>query len=188
MSLWRTTDSRVAYQNKWIRVVEETFERPDGTTGLYGVVKTKGGVGVVASDSAGRIVLVAQYRYPASVNSLEIPKGAFDQFNGTESAVEAAQRELKEETGIAAGNWLELATVHTLLGYSDDTVHLFAANDIVEGERNLDDEERIEVVRLTFEEAVRAINDEIVIQGIEYRITDATTISALFMARNANMV
>lgn len=43
MGLWRTTDSKVAYQNNWIRVVEEKFERPDGTTGIYGVVKTKGG-------------------------------------------------------------------------------------------------------------------------------------------------
>lgn len=88
---------------------------------------------------------------------------------------------------MVAAEWLELATVHTLLGYSDDTVHLFAAKDVVEGVSNLDDDERIEVVRLTFDEALLAINTEVVVRGVGYRITDATTIAALFMARNAGM-
>lgn len=188
MTSWKTIDSKIVYQNNWIRVVEEKFERPDGTGGLYGVMKTKGGVGVVASDFAHKIIFVAQFRYPAAVYSLEIPKGAFDQFNGIETAIEAAQRELKEETGILAGDWLKLATIHTLLGYSDDTVHLFAAKNVIEGESKLDEDERIEVIRLTFEEAIQAINAEVIIGGIGYRITDATTIAALFMARQASMI
>lgn len=187
MSSWKTIESTTTYQNNWIRVVEDKFQRPDGTTGLYGVVKTKGGVGIVVSNSTHRVVFVAQYRYPAGVYSLEIPKGAFDQFDGSETAIEAARRELREETGMVAAEWLELATVHTLLGYSDDTVHLFAAKDVVEGVSNLDDDERIEVVRLTFDEALLAINTEVVVRGVGYRITDATTIAALFMARNAGM-
>lgn len=188
MSSWKTIELTTTYQNNWIRVVEDKFQRPDGTTGLYGVVKTKGGVGVVVSDAVNRIVFVAQYRYPAGVHSLEIPKGAFDQFDGAETALDAARRELREETGIVAAEWLELATVHTLLGYSDDMVHLFAARNVSEGTSSLDDDERIEVVRLTFEEALRAIGAEVVVRGVGYRITDATSIAALFMARDAGMV
>lgn len=180
---WATRNSKVIYKNSWIQIHEDEIVRPNGSSGTYGVVKTRGGVGVVVTDKLHEIFLVAQYRYPTNTYSLEIPKGAFDAFDGSETPLDAARRELREETGITARRWEQMATVHTMMGYSDDTVHLFFASDVQVGESSPDAEEDLTCIRLPFSRITNAIKDGISIRGRLFHLSDATSIAGILMAK-----
>ena len=68
------------------------------------------------------------------VYSIEIPKGAFESFGSSEDPLDAAKRELREETGVVAERWVKLGTVYTLMESSDDVVHFYLATDLSLGE------------------------------------------------------
>jgi 8-oxo-dGTP pyrophosphatase MutT (NUDIX family) len=96
----RTTSSRLAYQNPWIRVREDVIERDDGSTGLYGVVERPDFALVIPAE-AGGFWLVEQFRYPLGRRSWEFPQGTWG--HGRDgSPEELARAELAEETGIRA--------------------------------------------------------------------------------------
>lgn len=124
---WKTREQRYVHRDPWIRVRVDSVIRPDGSAGTYSVVELKGGVGVVARDSSGRILLVGQYRYAPDCYSWEIPKGAFDSFDYRGDANVTAIRELVEETGAIAEDWVQIGVVHTLLGSTNDRVYLYSA-------------------------------------------------------------
>ena len=102
---WKTVSSRVVYENPWITVREDQVIRPDGLPGIYGVVGTRAATGVVALSETGDIYLVGQYRYPTEVYSWEIIEGGAE---AGEAPLDAAKRELAEEAGLAAEEWLQL--------------------------------------------------------------------------------
>lgn len=181
---WKKINSHLRYDNHWIKVYQDEVIRPDGKEGLYGVVKTKGGVGIVAINDKEEIFLVSQFRYAVDVYSLEIPKGAYNSFDSSESPLDTAQRELKEETGISAETWIELGTVHTLMGYSDDTVHLFLAKDLIVSQNSPDDTEVIKIHTVPSNQIEIILRDGFLIDGEKIRMTDATSIAAIFLAKD----
>ena len=96
-SPWLTAASERVYENPWISVREDRVVRPDGEPGIYGVVHYKNvAVGVLPVDD-GHTYLVGQYRYPLDEYSWEIPEGGCPE---GEEPLHAAQRELREETGL----------------------------------------------------------------------------------------
>ncbi|HXH88481.1 MAG TPA: NUDIX hydrolase [Gaiellaceae bacterium] len=101
---------------------------------------------IVPVDREGRIVLTRQFREPARTTLLELPAGMLDP---GEIPLAAAQRELAEETGLHGGTWRQLRTVQPSPGFVREPVTIFVAEDLDEGERDLDEGEEIEVVRLT---------------------------------------
>lgn len=102
---WKRTGSRVVYTNPWISVREDQVIRPDGKRGIYGVVETRVATGAVPLTEDGRIYLVGQYRYPLDCYSWEVPQGGADP---GEQPLAAVQRELLEETGLEAAQWVPL--------------------------------------------------------------------------------
>ena len=93
------------YENPWISVREDSVIRPDGEPGIYGVVHYKNtAVGVLPVED-DHVYLVGQYRYPLERYSWEIPEGGCPE---DEEPLRAAQRELREETGLEARNWRRL--------------------------------------------------------------------------------
>jgi len=109
---WPTTESRLVYENAWIRVREDAVTRPDGSGGTYGVVEVRRpAVFVVALTDEDEVVLVTVDRHTVGL-SVEVPAGGTD----GEDPLRAAQRELAEETGLVAEHWQQVGTMNALNG------------------------------------------------------------------------
>ncbi|RXR22053.1 NUDIX hydrolase [Oerskovia turbata] len=121
---WTTESTRTAYENSWIRVREDRVTRPDGAPGIYGVVELRWpAVFVVALTDADEVVLVTQHRYTTDTLSIEVPAGASD----GEDPLVAAQRELLEETGLRAREWVRVGGMDALIGVAKAPEHVFVA-------------------------------------------------------------
>ncbi len=156
---WRTLGSRPVYENPWISVREDDVVRPDGDPGIYGVVHYKNtAVGVLPVED-DHVYLVGQYRYPLERYSWEIPEGGCPE---DEDPLEAAQRELKEETGLEATNWEKLGEADLSNSVADERAVWFLATGLVAGEQEPEGTEVIGVRRVPFGEALAmALNGEI---------------------------
>ncbi len=163
---WKTLGRKYVYQNPWCAFRVDEVELPDGSAIEYGVLESGGFVAVVPITDDGRLVLVRQWRQPLGKFTLELPCGAVD---AGEDPQEAAERELREETGYRAAGLRSLNAVHTSTGRSTEVCHLFRCRAVPEaaGPRP-EPTEFIEVVELPFEEVVERIS-----RG---QITDAATV------------
>ena len=147
---------RVAYENAWIQVHHDEVTRPDGQPGIYGVVHFRSrAVGVVAIDELDRVILVGQFRYTVDRYSWEIPEGGvpFD-----EDPLEGARRELREETGIEAASWQEIAAFDLSNSISDEVGLLYLATDLSYGEPAPDGTEDLRLRRVPFDEVMAMVD------------------------------
>jgi 8-oxo-dGTP pyrophosphatase MutT (NUDIX family) len=148
---WRTLSRRPVYENPWISVREDQVIRPDGRPGVYGVVQFKhAAVGVLPVDELGRIWLVGQYRYPLDAYSWEIPEGGGPEGEPPE---ETARRELREETGLAAGHLELISQAHLSNSVSDEIAYIYRATELSAGKSAPEGTERLHVKRLEWAEA-----------------------------------
>jgi 8-oxo-dGTP pyrophosphatase MutT (NUDIX family) len=168
---WKTLASRVAYENAWIRVREDSVVRPDGEPGIYGVVEIRPSVGVVALNARDEVVLVGQWRYAVGRHSWEVPRGGSAPYE-TDMLL-TAQRELAEEAGVKAAKWELLSAVDVCNGVSNDVQSLFLATELSETPMHLDAEEDIVVEWKPFAEAVQMVMDG--------RIAEVCSVAALLM-------
>ena len=170
-SPWKTLSSRIVYQNPWIRVREDEVTRPDGGPGIYGVIEIRPSIGVVAINERDEIVLVGQWRYPHNHYSWEIPRGG--SLEGETDMLLAAQRELAEEAGVKAADWLFLGSADCCNGVVNDVQSTWLATGLTPTERNPDPEEEIAVAWKPFSEAVDMVMDG--------RITEISSMAAILM-------
>lgn len=109
---WATSASRTVYENPWIRVREDDVVRPDGSNGIYGVVELRhDAVFVVAIDDDDRVLLVNVDRHTVG-SSWEVVAGGSD----GQDPETAARRELLEEAGLEADEWIEAGRMNALNG------------------------------------------------------------------------
>ena len=128
---WRRRSRATAYANPWIEVVHDEVDRPDGSQGIYGVVRfCNVAVGVVAVDDAGRILLVGQHRYALDRYSWEIPEGGAPVGEEPEAG---ARRELAEETGYEAASWRVIFRFSLSNSVTDETGVIFLATGLRAG-------------------------------------------------------
>ena len=167
---WQTKHIKEVYGNPWIRITHREVITPTGTDGIYGVVHFKNlAIGVVPLDADLNTWLVGQYRYTLEQYSWEIPEGGC--LIGQETAIESAQRELLEETGIQATKWTKILDLHTSNSVTDEAGIAFVAQDLSFGEAEPEETEDLMVRKIPFKEAV-----DLVHQGV---ITDALSMLAL---------
>ena len=167
---WTTVSIQEMYNNPWLKVSEHQVITPTGEPGIYGKVSFKNkAVGIIPLDKEDHTWLVGQYRYCLDQYSWEIPMGGSPL--GTDP-VETAQRELKEETGISAGQFQEILHVHTTNSVTDEEGWVYLATELSFGEPEFDHTEQLEIRRLSFDEAL-----EMARTG---EITDAMSVAGLF--------
>jgi len=166
---WKVHHSQIMYENAWIKVREDKVTAPTGKDGIYGVVSFKNyAIGVIPIDKDLNTWLVGQYRYPLDVYSWEIPMGGGSKDHTPEAT---ALRELREETGLIAQKLTYLMTLHTSNCVTDEVGYVFLAEDLIEGNTDFDDTEKLDIRKLPLAEAIRmAENDE---------ITDAISVAGL---------
>jgi 8-oxo-dGTP pyrophosphatase MutT (NUDIX family) len=166
---WKTLSSRIAFDNPWITVFEDRVLNPGGGRNDYGHVHFKNrAVAIVPLDEDGNTWLVGQDRYTLGIFSWELPMGGAPL---EESPLDAAKRELKEETGLTAVKWTELMQLHTSNSITDEVGVVFVAEQLKEGQSELEETENIELRKLELVDAL-----EMVARG---EITDAISVAAL---------
>ncbi|MGJ3235110.1 NUDIX domain-containing protein [Marivirga sp.] len=166
---WKLLNSKIKYDNPWIRVEEHDVINPTGGKGIYGKIHFRNiAVGVVPIDDDGNTWLVGQYRYPLDQYSWEIPEGGCPI---GEQELEAAKRELKEETGLKAENWEELLRIHTSNSVSDERGVVFLAKNLTQGETDFEETEDLKIKKLPLSKAIQMVMDG--------EITDSISMAAL---------
>ena len=160
---WQTLRSTPIYENPWIKVREDQVINPGGGQGIYGVVSFKNkAIGIIPIDAEGYTYLVGQYRYPLDEYSWEIPMGGCL----IPDHLEAAKRELKEETGFTAEKWTLIARLHTSNSVTDEEGFVYLAEDLTEGETEFEETEDLKIIRVKFSEAIRMVMDGEITDGI----------------------
>jgi len=124
-----TVSSRIAYQNRWLRLREDVIRRPDGSDGLYGVIEREDFVLVAAlGEERGQptLALVEQFRYPVGQRLWELPMGMWEE-RPDATPEEIAAGELAEETGLVAATMQQVGTLLQGPGFCNQKGHLFLA-------------------------------------------------------------
>ena len=153
MDLTETSlSSESVFDGDLLHVRRDTVRLPDGQTSAREWIEHPGAAAVVPVDDEGRVVLVRQFRFPPRREFWEVPAGKLDA--GGASPLEQAQRELAEEVQLAAQRWTPLGSTYPGIGYSDEIIHLFLAEGLIEASEESDDDEFVEPFRMPLAEAV----------------------------------
>jgi ADP-ribose pyrophosphatase len=167
----KTLSSAVTYAGQLLTVKEDTVRLPSGGEARREYITHPGAAVIIPLFDPDTLLLEHQYRYPLGQHFLEFPAGKIEP---GEPVLETAKRELLEETGYLAAQWEFLTTLHPCVGYSDERIELFLARDLrFEGHPGEDDE-FIEVVRMSVDEALAKI--------FAREITEAKTILGVLWA------
>jgi ADP-ribose pyrophosphatase len=171
----QTLDTRIVYENRWMRLREDAIRHPDGSNGVYGVVEKPDFVVIVPLEADGRVHLVQQYRYPVGARYWEFPQGSWEQTPEADS-VEVACGELREETGLQADRMVHAGHLFEAYGYSNQGYHVYLATGLQCGDADLDHEEQDLVSRaFPLAEVEQMIRDG--------EIKDATTVATFGLLR-----
>lgn len=170
---WQKLFTRNIYENPWIKVEEDQIINPAGKAGIYGKVLFKNkAIGVLAIDNEGFIYLVGQFRYPLNEYSWEIPEGGCP--IGEENPIEAAKRELKEETGLIAEKWSLLNRIHTSNSVTDEEGFIFLAENLSQHSAEPEETEDLKVKKVLLSDAVQMV--------LKSEITDSISMAAILIA------
>lgn len=166
---WKKLDSRVVYDNPWMTVYEDRVVNPGGGENQYGHVHFKNrAVAVVPLDRDRNTWLVGQDRYTLGAYSWEVPMGGTA---GDEKPLDAAKRELKEETGLVAAKWTNIMRLHTSNSITDEEGFVFLAEMLSKGEPDFEETEKLEIRKLPLRDALEMVNHG--------EITDAISAAAI---------
>ncbi|RVW04278.1 NUDIX domain-containing protein [Rhodococcus xishaensis] len=166
-----TVGSRDVYSGAIVALRIDRVVMPGGRVADREVVEHHGAVAIAALDDADRLVLIRQYRHPLGRRLWELPAGLLDEPG--EDPLDAARRELVEETGLAADHWSVLVDVALSPGFTDESVRVFLATGLYEvGRPDAHDEEAdLEIARVQF--------DEVVAMALRGDIVSATAVSGI---------
>lgn len=162
-------ESSLEYEGGFIKVRKDRAVLPDGQVHSREYIEHPGAVAVLALLDNGSLILERQFRYAPRREFIEIPAGKID---AGEDILACARRELLEETGYVASEWIHVTTSWPCIGYSNERIEYFLARGLSHEGSRLDDGEFLEVFELPFDEALAWVK-----QG---RINDSKTMVGLF--------
>lgn len=173
-----TLSTSIKYQNWWMTVKEDEILRPDGSTGIYGVVEKKD-FAVIAAIDGDYIYMVEQFRYPVQERFWELPQGSWEDCDVEPEAL--ARAELKEETGIIAKKMTHIGHYFAAYGFCSQGYHVFVATGLEESDNDLDFEEQGLISKKFKITEVQ----EMILSG---KIKDATTIAVFGLMKMKGIV
>ena len=160
---WKIRSSEVRYKNAWLTLREDQAIRDDGVERLKVVVGIRPGISVLPIDEEGNVYLCKEYRYAANVESIHPANGGIED---GEDPLAAAKRELKEELGIEAKKWTPMGAMQVLGSKIDSLQTHFLAEGLVFGKQQPDGTERISLVKIPIQEAVKMVFDGKVVESL----------------------
>ena len=169
---YRRLWERIVYENPWVRFEAHEMIHPNGTPGVHGVVVTPRASAVVLLDG-DEVLLARQSRFAIDAIVLEVIKGGR---HAGEDGLACAQREAREEAGVVAARWRSLGRAYEIPSIVQEPVELYLAVGLTPAPLPPEDVERIEIVRMRFDDALTAC--------VDGRIDDAITALALLRARS----
>ena len=163
---------RTVYNGLIVNVELHRALLPNGSTVPREVVTHPGGVAIIPIWDNGDVTVVTQYRYPFRRELLEVPAGKMER---GEDPLDCARRELSEETGLSAGEFISLGDMLPSPGFCDECLHLYLARGLRPGAAHPDADELLNVGRMPLAELVERI--------MAGQVADGKTIAAVFKAR-----
>ncbi len=159
------------HKGRVFELLRENITLDNGVTIDLDLIRHPGASAIVPLSGKNSLIMIKQYRHAVGGYIWEIPAGTFD---GDETPIDCAKRELTEETGFSANDWHKLGEITPLPGYSNERIHIFLAADLIPARQNLDKDEMLDVHEITMENALEMIR-----KGM---IQDSKTICGLFIA------
>jgi 8-oxo-dGTP pyrophosphatase MutT (NUDIX family) len=153
---WKKLSSRTVWENDWMQVFEDEVVNPGGGNNQYGYVHFKNrAVAIIPLDRNDNVWLVGQERYTLNAWSWELPMGGAPL---SEEPLDAARRELKEETGLSARTWTEIMRLHTSNSITDELGIVYLAEGLTEGKSEFEETEALEIRKLPLDDAVAMVH------------------------------
>jgi ADP-ribose pyrophosphatase len=162
-------EGELAYDGAFLKVQRDTVSLPNGQPATREYIRHPGAVVILPVFEDGSVLLERQFRYPLDRVFIEFPAGKIDP---GEAPLACAKRELLEETGYSAREWQFVCTIHNAIAYADEHLDIFLARGLSAGERKLDEEEFLDVIR--------ASTDELLAWVKEGKVSDVKTIIGAF--------
>lgn len=165
----KTLNSKIQFKGRIVTLVHDEIELPDGRHSLREVVMHPGGVCIACLNENGEFIVVEQFRYAFKKELIELPAGKLEP---GEDPLEAAQRELIEETGYKADVIIPLGVLYPSVGYLTEVIHLYYAPQAHFVGQHLDDQEFLNVKTYTLDQLHQMIEEDV--------INDAKTIALVY--------
>lgn len=147
---WKIKKTHILYKDHWVQFESDDVIKPDNTPGKQTKVKIIPGVAVLAIDDHDFVYLNREFHYAVGINDLEVMCGGIEK---KETPLHAAKRELKEELGITAMQWVFLGKVHPFTSTVNSPVYMYIAKNVQLTKQQLESTELIERVKVSFDEA-----------------------------------
>ena len=165
--------SEIVYPGRAFTIRRDTLRLPDGHETRFDIVEHHGSVIIIPIDEQGHLLFVRQYRHAAGLDLLELPAGTLDEGEAPETC---AHREVREETGMAAGHLEYLGGFYLAPGYSTEYMHVYLATDLRHDPLEADADEFLTVEYVPLSKALAMAR-----RG---EIPDAKSLAALFLAQS----
>lgn len=157
---WFTKTREVVYENDFgLKVFHDKVLRPNKSEGIYGFISVRSGSYTLPLDNDGNVYLISQFRYPANIQSIEAASGGRE---NKESYIALAKRELEEELGIRAKNWVSLSNVDQPAPHIMDSLqYFFLAMDLEFSRLKHEETEQghLKSLKMNLEKAVQSVRD-----------------------------
>lgn len=174
----KTVDSEAIFKGNVVHLFNDNVTLPNGMPATREVIRHVGAVAIVPMADDGKVIVERQFRYPLNQVITEIPAGKLD--GKAEDRLAAAKRELEEETGLLADEWVELGDYYPAAAYCDEVITMYLAKGLHQGTRHLDEDEFLNIVEVSLDELV----DEIMQGKIADGKTQAAIMKVAWMMRN----
>ena len=146
--------SKTVFKGRFLDVRSDEVTLPNGKTSIREWIKHPGAVCIIPRLPDNKIALIKQYRYPVQQEMIELPAGKLDQ---NESPENCAARELEEEIGYRASKLTFITNIHPAIGFADEIMGLYLAEDLQKTASNRDIDEFIELMPIHLHKAVKMV-------------------------------